>query len=109
MKNFLFSSMALATALFIPGVASADDVADRTAAIQLCRGEIAEQVGLEPQAVRLDQVRVRPHAVRVDFDIWRHGQLQNVRCEVERNQSELSVASITPALQTASAASTATQ
>jgi hypothetical protein len=109
MKNFLFSSMVLAAVLFVPGAAFADNVADRTEAIQLCRGEIAARVGIDPQAVRLDQVRVRPHAVRVDFDVWRHGQLQNVRCEVTRDRSDLSIASITPALQTASAATTAAQ
>jgi len=103
MKNFLFSSMALAAVLFVPGVASADDVSDRTEAIQLCRGEVAAQAGLDASAVRLDQVRVRPRAVRVDFDVWRGGDLQNVRCEVARSQGNLTIASITPALQTASA------
>lgn len=106
MKNFLFSSMALAAVLFVPGSAFADDVSDRTAAIQLCRAEVTSQAGLEADAVRLDQVRVRPRAVRVDFDVWRNGDLQNVRCEVTRG-GELTIASITPALQTASAASTA--
>ena len=109
MKNFLFSSMALAAVLFVPGAAFADDVADRTEAIQLCRGEVAAQAGLDAQAVRLDQVRVRPRAVRVDFDVWRDGRLQNVRCEVTRNAGELVIASITPALQTASAATASAQ
>jgi len=104
MKKFLFSSMALAAVLFVPGLASADDVSDRTEAIQLCRGEVAAQAGLDASAVRLDQVRVRPRAVRVDFDVWRDGALQNVRCEVSRAAGELVIASITPALQTASAA-----
>jgi hypothetical protein len=108
MKNFLFSSMALAAVLFVPGVASADDVSDRTAAIQLCRTEIAAQARLDTDAVRLDQVRVRPRTVRADFDIWRHGQLQNVRCEVRRAGAELSVATITPTLETASAESAGT-
>lgn len=107
MKNFLFSSMALAAVLFVPGVASADDVSDRGDAIRLCRAEVAAQAGLEADAVRLDQVRVRPRLVRVDLDLWQQGQLQNVRCEVSRTGDELTVASITPALQTASATSTA--
>jgi hypothetical protein len=106
MKNFLFSSMALAAVLFVPGVASADDVSDRTEAIQLCRGEVAAQAGLDANSVRLDQVRVRPRAVRVDFDVWRDGALQNVRCEVSRSQGNLTIAAITPALQTASATPT---
>jgi hypothetical protein len=106
MKNFLFSSMALAAVMFVPGVASADSVSDRSEAIQLCRGEVAAQAGIETSAVRLDQVRVRPRAVRVDFDVWRDGALQNVRCEVSRSGGDLVIASITPALQTASAATT---
>lgn len=106
MKNFLFSSIVLAGVLFVPGVASADDVSDRTEAIRLCRGEVATQAGLDADSVRLDQVRVRPRAVRVDFDVWREGRLHNVRCEVTRSREELTIASITPSLQTASAAPT---
>lgn len=109
MKKFVFSSLALATALFIPNVASANDVSDRTDAIRLCRTEVAAQAGLEADSVRLDQVRVRPRAVRVDLDVWREGRLQNVRCEVSRNQGELAIASITPAIQTASVSTAAAQ
>jgi hypothetical protein len=102
MKNFLMSAMALTAVLVIPGVASADDVADRTQAIALCRAEVAAQAGSDA-TVRFDQVRVRPRAVRVEFDVWRDGRLANVRCEVERGP-ELVIASITPALQTAAIA-----
>lgn len=108
MKNFLFSTMALAAVLFVPGAAFADDVSDRTDAIRLCRAEVAAQAGLEADAVRLDQVRIRPRAVRVDLDVWRNGDLQNVRCEVSRG-GELVIASITPTLQTASAATASAQ
>jgi hypothetical protein len=41
--------------------------------------------------------------------VWRDGRLQNVRCEVTRNAGELVIASITPALQTASAATASAQ
>jgi hypothetical protein len=94
--------MALAVVVAIPTVASADDVADRNQAIALCRAEVTAQAG-EAASVRLDQVRVRPRAVRVDFDVWRNGDLQNVRCDVSRG-AELTIASITPALQTAAVA-----
>ena len=100
MRNFLMSAMALSAVLMIPGVASADDVSDRNQAISLCRAEVQAQAGADA-TVRLDQVRVRPRAVRVELDLWRNGQLQNVRCEVTRGQ-ELTIAAITPALQTAS-------
>jgi hypothetical protein len=104
MKNFLMSAMALTAVLIVPSVASADDVADRNQAIALCRTELTAQAG-EGATVRLDQVRVRPRAVRVDFDLWRNSRLQNVRCEVTRVRGqELTIASITPALQTASIA-----
>jgi len=96
------SAMALTAVLVIPGVASADDVADRSQAIALCRAEVTAQAGSDA-TVRLDQVRVRPRAVRVDFDLWRGNRLQNVRCEVARGD-ELQIASITPALQTAALA-----
>lgn len=101
MKNIL-SAAAFAALVALPGLASADTVADRTAAIQLCRAEVAAQTGADASEVRLDQVRVRPRAVRVDFDLWRDGQLQNIRCDVQRG-AELTIASISPALQTASA------
>ncbi len=105
MRNFLMSA-ALVAAVIIPNVASADDAGDRTQAIQICREQVVAQSGLTADAVRLDQVRVRPRAVRVDFDVWRDGALQNVRCDVDRH-TPLSVASITPAVQTASATTTA--
>jgi hypothetical protein len=38
----------------------------------------------------------------VEFDVWRDGRLQNVRCEVDRTGAELTIAAITPVLQTAS-------
>jgi hypothetical protein len=102
MKNFLMSAMALTAVLVIPGLASADADADRSRAIALCRVEVTAQAGPEA-TVRFDQVRVRPNAVRVEFDVWRNGQLQNVRCVVDRGP-ELTIASITPALQTAAVA-----
>lgn len=102
MKN-LVVSVAFAASLLLPGVATAgDDVSDRSQAIALCRAEVTAQAG-EGANVRFDQVRVRPRAIRVEFDLWRGNQLQNVRCEVSRGD-ELVIASITPALQTASLA-----
>ncbi|HYD88140.1 MAG TPA: hypothetical protein VEA80_11735 [Vitreimonas sp.] len=102
MKNFLMSAMALA-AFAIPGVAAADDVSDRTEAIRLCRAEVSSQAGLDIADVRLDQVRVRGTSIRVELDVWRDGDLQNVRCDVARNRGEVTIASISPAIQTASA------
>lgn len=106
MRNLLISVAALTAVLAAPGPASADDVSDRSQAIEFCRTQISSQAGIDESAVRFDQVRVRPHSVRVDFDLWRHGQLQNVRCEVPRGQ-ELS-ASITPPLQTSASAAAPT-
>ncbi|MCX7356872.1 MAG: hypothetical protein NT015_01785 [Alphaproteobacteria bacterium] len=103
MRNFLMSAMALTAVLVIPGVASANDVADRTQAISICRAEVQAQAGADA-SVRLDQVRVRLRTVRVDLDVWRDGALQNVRCDVERGHEQLTIASITPTLQTASLA-----
>jgi hypothetical protein len=108
MKNIVISAFLAIAALSAPGVASADDVSDRSAAIGLCRAEINAQTGLGADEVRFDQVRVRPRVVRVDFDVWRDGRLQNVRCEVDRG-ANLTIAAITPALQTASAAANAGQ
>lgn len=102
MKNYMFAGIALAALVFIPNVASADDASDRSQAIRLCRAEVAAQEGVQAEAVRLDQVRVRPRTVRVDLDVWRNGGLQNVRCEVSR--TDLAIASITPPPQTAVAA-----
>lgn len=105
MREFMISALALGAFLLVPGVAAADDAADRTAAIQLCRGEIASQAGLNADQVRFDHVRVRPRIVRTHFDVWRDGQLTNVVCDVTRARAgELTVAAITPALLTATAA-----
>jgi hypothetical protein len=98
----VISAMALTAALVLPGAVAADTAADRTQAIQLCRAEVVAQTGAEASQVRLDQINVRPRLVRVDFDLWQNGRLQNIRCEVARG-AELTIASITPSLQTASA------
>lgn len=103
MKNFVMSAMALAAVLVIPNVASADDVTDRSQAIALCRAEVQAQAGADA-TVRLDQVRVRPRTVRVELDLWRGSNLQNVRCDVSRSADQLTIASISPTLQTASLA-----
>lgn len=103
MKNFLLSAMALTAVLIVPNGAGADEVADRTAAIRLCRAEVAAQANVDPREVDLDQVRVRGTTIRVDLDLWRDGRLHNIRCAVSRGD-ELTIASITPALQTAAVA-----
>lgn len=102
MKTFVMSAALALAAIAIPTQAAADTVADRTDAIRICREAVTEQAG-EGRTVRLDQVRVRGTSIRVDLDVWNEGRLQNVRCDVARNQGELTIASITPALQTASA------
>jgi hypothetical protein len=66
-----------------------------------CRADIAAQAGVDPAALELDNVRVRASLIRIDFDLWQNGSLQNIRCDVSRG-AELTVASITPTL-TASA------
>lgn len=103
MRNVLFSLAAVFATLATPGFAQASDATDQTAAIRLCRAEVAAQSGVEADTIRFDQVRVRRQAVRVDFDLWRNGQLQNVRCEVARGEEGLRIASITPTLQAVAA------
>ncbi len=102
MRKILVSLAAMFAVVAFPSFARADEVGDRSAAIQLCRAEIAAQAGASAESVRFDQVRVRLRVVRVDFDLWRNGQLENVRCEVTRG-SELQIASITPSLQAVAA------
>ena len=103
MRTTIFSILALAT-VFAPSIASADsNTSDRAAAIQLCRTQVAAQAGVDAAQVRLDQARESLHRVRVDLDVWRGAQLQNVRCDVTRGDGgALTVASITPPVQTAS-------
>ncbi|QGZ96278.1 hypothetical protein [Terricaulis silvestris] len=104
MKKFFSYAVLAAAVLASPTAAFAgDNVADRTAAIRLCRAEVVAQTGAETGQVRLDQVNVRARLVRVDFDYWRNGDLQNIRCEVTRGEP-LAIASITPTLQTAAVA-----
>jgi hypothetical protein len=104
MKNLFVYAVVAAAFFAAPTSAFAgDNVADRSAAIQLCRAEVVAQTGAEAGQVRLDQVNLRPRLVRVDFDYWRDGDLQNIRCEVTRGE-QLTIASITPALQTVAVA-----
>lgn len=103
MRKMLFSLAAVFAALATPGFAQANEVSDQNAAIRLCRAEVATQAGVDVGEVRFDQLRLRPRTVRVDLDLWRNGQLQNIRCDVDRAQGELRVASISPALQAVAA------
>jgi hypothetical protein len=102
MRTALFSLAVLAATL-TPGLAAADTAADQHAAIQLCRTQIASQAGVSADAVHLGQVRARLSHIRVDIELWRGSQLQNVVCDVARTGGQLTVASITPTIQTASA------
>lgn len=102
MRFAVISALALG-AFLIPAQAAANEVADRTAAIQLCRAELAAQSGLEADRIRFDKVRMRLSTVRVDFDVWRDGRLTNVRCDVARNAGELTIASINPGVGPATA------
>lgn len=104
MKTTLITALALASFLSVASPAFADDASDRSQAIQICRTEVANQAGSGAE-VRLDQARVRLRLVRVDLDVWRNGQLQNVRCDVNRTaDGQVTIASITPSFQTASLA-----
>jgi len=103
MKTTMFALAFAALSLTAPAASAGNDVQDRNAAITLCRTAVAEQAGVPQDQARFDEVRVRSHAVRVDIDLWRDGQLTNVRCDVSRDGEELTIASITPALQLASA------
>lgn len=104
-KLFAFAVVFAAFLSAPQGALAGDNIADRSAAIQLCRTEVAAQAGADLDAVRLDNVRVRPSLVRVDLDLWRDGQLNNIRCDVSRDAGALQIASISPALQSASAVS----
>jgi hypothetical protein len=102
MRNSLFSAAIIAAALLVPSVARAEE-APRPSAIELCRAEVAAQAGVGIDQVRFDQIRTRTRLVRVDLDLWRDGQLQNVRCDVARDAGNLTIAAISPALGTATA------
>lgn len=103
MRFLMFSALALA-AIALPSQAAANEIEARNTAIELCRAEITAQSGLGADAVRFDNVRVRLSNVRVNFDVWRDGNLTNVRCDVARSRGELVIASITPAAETLAAA-----
>ena len=72
-------------------------------AIALCRTTVAEQAGVDREHARLDRAAQHGRTIRVDVDLWRNGSLTNVRCDVSRGDT-LTVASISPALATATAA-----
>ncbi|MBI3438350.1 MAG: hypothetical protein HY054_06830 [Proteobacteria bacterium] len=100
MRTTLFSILALG-AVLAPSFASADTVSDRSAAVSLCRSQVAQQAGVDLVSVRLTNVRAVLRNVRVDLSV--RGS-QHVRCDVTRGQDgALQVASITPPIQTASA------
>src|SRR5262249_37853059 len=95
---------AIAAALFgfAPQASPITD-ADLNQAIALCRGTVAQPGGTDLDHARFRQVSVRGRSVLVDIQLWRNSRLTNVRCEVSTAQAPLSVASVTPALQAATA------
>lgn len=102
MRILFVSGLALASILGAAAPASADVASDRANAIQVCRDEVSRQAGVEADTVRLDQVRARGRGFRVDLDLWRDGQLTNIRCDTAGGTTQ-SVAEITPALSTETA------
>lgn len=100
MRTTIFSILALG-AVLAPSFASADTVSDRSAAVSLCRTQVAQQAGVDLVSVRLTNVRAVLRNVRVDLAV---GTSRHVRCDVTRGaDGALQVASITPPIQTASA------
>ncbi|MDX2277266.1 MAG: hypothetical protein NW206_17610 [Hyphomonadaceae bacterium] len=102
MRILFVSGLALASMFAVAAPADATSASDRAAAIQVCREEVGRQAGVEPDTIRLDQVRARGRGFRVDLDLWQGGQLTNVRCETAGGDSQV-VANITPALTTETA------
>jgi hypothetical protein len=102
MRNLFVSSLALVAFLGLVSPAFADLASDRAAAIQTCREEVTRQAGVDSDAVRLDQVRPRGRGFRVDLDLWREGELTNVRCDTAQDATQ-TIAEISPALTSATA------
>jgi hypothetical protein len=100
MRTTLFSIFALG-AVLAPSFAAADTVSDRSAAVSLCRTQVAQQAGVDLVSVRLTNVRAALRNVRVELNVRGN---QHIRCDVTRGENgALQVASITPPIQTASA------
>ncbi len=100
MRTIVFSILALG-AVLTPSFASADTVSDRAAAVTLCRTQVAQQAGVDLVSVRLTNVRAALRNVRVELNVRGN---QHVRCDVTRGEDgALTVASITPPIQTAAA------
>lgn len=94
MKAFLFPGL---VALAFSGLSSiawaGDDAVDRSAALRLCRTEAAARANVSESEVRLDMIQTRARLVRVDLDVWKNGDLVNVRCDVSRD-GELTIAAM---------------
>ncbi|MES1199565.1 MAG: hypothetical protein ABUS48_06260 [Pseudomonadota bacterium] len=94
---------ALALLSLLPTPAFADAAHDRSAAIQVCRAEVAARTGVEADTVRLNNVRPHGRSFRVDLSVWTNSAITNVRCEASVNAGTAEVASIDPPLTAASA------
>jgi hypothetical protein len=103
MRNIVLAGAVAAALLGFAPQASAVTDADLNQAIALCRGTVASQGGADLDHARFHQVSVRGRTVLVDIQLWRNNRLTNVRCEVSTGQTPFAVASVTPALQTATA------
>lgn len=103
MRNSVLAAVVAASFLGFAPSASAVTDADLNQAIALCRTTVAQQAGADLDHARFHQVSERGRLIRVDIQLWKNSHLTNVRCEVTTGQTPLSIAQITPALQTATA------
>ena len=101
MRHLVLAGLAAASLLAFAPAVSADSVI--TQSVQLCRTTAASQAGIDVDHAALDQVRTRGRAVIVDLNVWKSGRVTRARCEVSTAGSTLTVASIDPPLQAASA------
>lgn len=103
MRNSILAAVAAATLFGFASPAAAVSDADLNQAIALCRTTVAQQAGADLDHARFHQISERGRLILVDIQLWKTGHLTNVRCEVTTGQTPLTIAQITPALQTATA------
>ncbi len=94
MKSLILPGLAaLAVFAAVPNAWAGDDGADRSAALRLCRAEVAARANVPAEEVRLDAIQTRARLVRIDLDVWKNGDLVNVRCDVARG-AELQITAL---------------
>lgn len=98
MRTMFLSLSALGLATLAAGPAAADDGRDRARAVEVCRAEVAAEIGAEAR-VKVSETLMRGRAVKLRLAVaGEDGRQRRADCVVSRRTGEIEALAFTPKL-----------